>query len=269
MILREDFLSLQFFVFSSHKTMTQSLTNTLNMNGLKAIHCHRLSDLDLTKEDFLDMVDQYNRDNQHKLSVISIYRDPLDRFFSSFFQALSVDRFGRTELGLYEKLNNFHESVLYSEQLCRIQERFWYYCARFDSDDGVAESLKLICDIFNVQINEIHYRNDDGFTRNEFNDINLFVARFDILRENFIGQLSKLVGRELKGEGLDNMSSLKWYAPKYREFLRTISVPGFFIYNLYNSRRKLNDVFYPGLHEKILAEKLERYSLSRQRLAAP
>src|SRR5262245_16440019 len=188
MISDEDFLSLQFVVFSSHKTMTQSLTRTLNLNNLKARHCHQIRDLGLTTEKFLELVEQYNKLNHQKLKVISIYRDPLDRFISSFFQSLSVERFGGTELGVEEYLNNFHDSILYSEQFSQLQERFWYYCARFDGidrADGIGESIDAICDIFNAQISEIRYRKSDGFTKNEIKGVDLFVSRFDVLKEDF------------------------------------------------------------------------------------
>ena len=43
-----DFSSLDFLVYSSHKTSTQSLVSILQVNNYKAVHCHCINNLKLT-----------------------------------------------------------------------------------------------------------------------------------------------------------------------------------------------------------------------------
>ena len=42
MIFNQDLLNIEYLIFSSHKTATQSLVKTLNKNGFHTKHCHTL-----------------------------------------------------------------------------------------------------------------------------------------------------------------------------------------------------------------------------------
>ena len=181
----------------------------------------------------------------------------MERLISSFFQALSVEKWGRTEFGAEEKLVNFNESILFSEDFNSIMERFWYYCA---IKNEAHESLDLICDIYDIQQHELSFKQANIFTMNAFQIIDLFVSRFDILKENFSEGVSVLAGRPVV-EQIHNVASQKWYFQKYDEFRNNVHLPKVFIRNIYNSRRGLSDVFYPGLFDDILNKACERYGL--------
>lgn len=254
---KSAFMSLDFIVFSSHKTMTQSLKGTLNYNGFSCVHAHQPRNIELTNEQLRELSEEYYKHNNKKIKIISVYRDPMDRLISSFFQSLSVEKWGRTECGIEEELVNFNESILFSEDLNSIMERFWYYCA---VKNGVNESLDLICDIYDIQQNEISFQEEKIFAKNEFPNIDLFVSRFDILKDNFSEGVSVITGRHVV-EQIHNVASQKWYFKKYEEFKNNVQLPKVFIRNIYNSRRALNDVFYPGLFDNILNKTCERYGL--------
>ncbi|MFO1104047.1 MAG: sulfotransferase domain-containing protein [Methylocystis sp.] len=254
---KSTFMSLDFIVFSSHKTMTQSLSGTLNYNGFSCVHAHQPKHIDLTNEQLRELSEEYYQHNNKKLKLISVYRDPIDRLISSFFQSLSVDKWGRTEYGKKEELVNFSESILFSEDFNRIMERFWYYCA---VKNDVSEALDLICDIYDIRQNEISFQAEEIFTRNEFLKIDLFVSRFDILKDNFSQGASVLAGHPIDTQ-IHNVASQKWYVAKYEEFRNNVQLPNVFIRNIYNSRKALNEIFYPGLFDNILNKACERYGL--------
>jgi len=254
---KSTFMSLDFIVFSSHKTMTQSLSGTLNYNGFGCIHAHQPKHIGLTHEQLRELSEEYYKHKNQRIKIISVYRDPIDRLISSFFQSLSVDKWGRTEHGKKEKLVYFDESILFSEDINSIMERFWYYCA-VKSD--VNESLDLICDIYDINENEISFKAEEVFTRNEFSEIDLFVSRFDILKDNFSQGVSVIAGRPIV-EQIHNVASEKWYIEKYKEFRINVRLPKVFIRNIYNSRKTLSEIFYPGLFDNILNEAYERYGL--------
>ena len=39
----EELLGIDYLVYSSHKTATQTVVNTLRNNGFKSIHCHSIT----------------------------------------------------------------------------------------------------------------------------------------------------------------------------------------------------------------------------------
>lgn len=156
-----------------------------------------------------------------------------------------------------EKLVDFNESILFSEDFNSIMERFWYYCA---VKNGVNESLDLICDIYDIQQNDISFQEEKIFTKNEFPNIDLFVSRFDVLKDNFSEGVSVIAGRPVV-EQIHNVASQKWYFEKYEEFRNNVQLPEVFIRNIYNSRRALNEVFCHGLFDNILNQACERYGL--------
>ncbi|MFA6204992.1 MAG: sulfotransferase domain-containing protein [Methylocystis sp.] len=254
---KTTFMSLDYIVFSSHKTMTQSLKETLNYNGFSCVHAHQPKHIDLTNKQIMDLSEEYYKHNNKNIKIISVYRDPMDRLISSFFQSLSVEKWGRTEYGISEKLVNFNESILFSEDFNSIMERFWYYCA---IKTGVIESLDLICEIYDIQQNEISFQQEKIFTKNEFTNIDLFVSRFDILKDNFSEGVSAIIGRPVV-EKIHNVARQKWYYKKYEEFRNNVQLPKVFIRNMYNSRRALIEIFYPGLFDTILNKTCERYGL--------
>ncbi len=237
--------------------MTQSLKETLNYNGFSCVHAHQPKHIDLTNKQLRELSEEYYKINNKKLKLISVYRDPMDRLISSFFQSLSVEKWGRTEYGIDEKLVNFNESILFSEDFDSIMERFWYYCA---VKTGVIESLDLICDIYDIQQNEICFLEEKIFTKNEFPNIDLFVSRFDILKYNFSEGVSAITGRPVV-EKIHNAAPQKWYFKKNEEFRNNVQLPNVFIRNIYNSRRALSEIFYPGLFDDILNKTCERYGL--------
>ena len=85
---------IDFLIYSSHKTSTQSLVSILNLNKYKSIHCHHIRNLkvllnknqQVNKEMFIKALLNYININKKKLKIITIIRNPKDRLISSLFQ---------------------------------------------------------------------------------------------------------------------------------------------------------------------------------------
>jgi len=259
---RDDFLKLDYLVFSSHKTMTQSIKSTLNRSGLNCVHAHTLGNIELDDDKFRSFCLDYWHKNNRKLQIISVFRDPLERMTSSFFQSLSVEKFGRTTRGEEVSLRGLPvdqvmaQSVLLREDFDGIQQRFWYYSAVID---GFGESLEEFIRIFGVQHSQILFNPSFAFSKSEFEHVDLHVARFDMLKGAFLPSLEHLTGNKLTAS-LRNISSEKWYSRKYDEFRTRVRVPGVFLTNMYESRKLLCGIFYDD-YTALLKERLSEYGL--------
>lgn len=131
-----DFNDLDFLIYSSHKTSTQTLVNTININNFKSFHCHSLWNFTLNSykhiisnfknnevvsdKTFIQGLINYKNKNNKKLKIISIIRNPKDRLISSFFQTFSSD-----EINYFKKkLENVTISVKTEKELCILYEKF-------------------------------------------------------------------------------------------------------------------------------------------------
>ena len=107
-----DIESLDILVYSSHKTGTQTLVDTLNTGGLNTKHCHYLSHLEMDKEKFKELLGHYKNKNDKKLKIITVIRNPKNRLISSFFQSFHDDpiNFGwKNEFGTIIAISNVDE----------------------------------------------------------------------------------------------------------------------------------------------------------------
>lgn len=260
---REQFLKLDYFVFSSHKTMTQSMRVTLTHSGFNCAHSHRLSNLKLEESELESLCRDYLKRNGRKLRILSVFRDPIDRLISSFFQFLSVEKYGRTFKGRQVSLREMpfeqlkKESVLFLENFERIQERFWYYCA---TNDGMGESLQLPSEAFAIPQYSFHYDPTGIFCKNELDCIELYVVRFDLLKHDFQKGMENVLGHTLAPK-LANVTDNKWYTSAYTDFRKRMKIPRIFLVNMYESRRDLCNVFYPGEYQALLQQRISRYAL--------
>ena len=144
---------LDFLIYSSHKTSTQSLLTTLSNNKYKAVHCHSIQDLqcyknlnanNITKTSFIQALIDYKHINKQKLKIISIIRNPNDRLISSFFQSFSTD-----EIQLQNKNTKDTTISLNDEnKLCMLYEN----SIKNNLIPGQNESLDELSDIFRINI---------------------------------------------------------------------------------------------------------------------
>jgi len=83
--------NINYLIYSSHKTSSQSLKNTLNKNNFLTTHLHTID-----KNNYINFKNycyDYNKKNNKKLVIITILRNPFDRIKSSFFKHFIAIKF--------------------------------------------------------------------------------------------------------------------------------------------------------------------------------
>ena len=89
----------------------------------------------------------------------------------------------------------------------------------------------------------------------------LYLLRFDLFLLDPASLLQRIANAAItmsKPE-FNNISANKNYGKRYAEFKESLKVPNNIIRSMYESRRKLIDIFYPGQFDSILSAKLSRY----------
>ena len=118
MAFANELLNLDYLVYSSHKSGTQTLVHTLKRSGFRCKHCHYLPNIDLKSGDFTGYLESYFQRNKKKLDVITVFREPMERHISSFFQG-----YGSRPLRLKEVENEL-ETIIYKYTINQLQEKY-------------------------------------------------------------------------------------------------------------------------------------------------
>ena len=215
-----DFNELDFLVYSSHKTSTQSLLSIFCMNKYKSIHCHSLNDLKFnlvnspTKETFRQYLINYKNINNKKLKIITCIRNPINRLLSSFFQSFSSDE-------IY--FNNISEenttiSIKTEDELCIMYEEM----IKYSNLPGGMESLDELSIILDINILEkIENKTDYYYLDN--NLFELYVLDFNcVIDTNVLNYLNSILMLDLKILSSDNLSESKHYYNKYQSIKKKI-----------------------------------------------
>jgi hypothetical protein len=212
-----DFLSLDFLVYSSHKTSTQSLLNILNANNYKARHCHTIQNLKFTlnldhpvqKEQFIQYLLNYKIKNNRKIKILSCIRNPKDRLISSFFQSFHTDEINFRNI----KKNDTTISVKSEDELITMYEEF----IKKKKLPGNTESLDELSIILNINVLELLKKKEDHYYL-DHNLFELYVLDFNCIINNNINlkHLNNILNVDLKVLKTNNLSINKSYYNKYK-----------------------------------------------------
>ncbi len=252
MAFSKRLLNIEYLIFSSHKTGTQTLRNTLNSNGLSAIHCHRPIHIGIESGDFEAYVEKYNRCNSQKLNIISVFREPIERHISSFFQGYGTKPLNRKEV------ESELETIIYQYSIQELQALFISEL-RHNRLIGLPESIEEICRELALDVKTFTYSNTKRFGLYETDTIRLFLFRFDRLFDNPNEVLSYALHKKITTKSA-NQSESKWYRDIYKEFKQTLLLPKDMIVDIYEKKRDLIDLFYPNKYDYLLEKTLAKYS---------
>lgn len=245
-------MDFDYFVFSSHKTGTQSIVNTLRGNGQKAIHLHTTRNLDLSLDLFRDNLAKRKRERREKPKIITNFRLPVERHVSSFFQW-----YGTGVLKINKNLN-VEDTIISSYSISELNKAFISDLEK-SKLVGYKESIHEIFDIFSLKPSDLTV----GFlphsyqVNHELADIYFF--RYDELFKDFVRTLSSVLQIELAKENRKNISSEKWYHSKFFEFKNNFQIPGALIEKTYEYRKNLIDIFYPNSYETLMKRDIQTY----------
>ena len=252
-------VDLDYLVYSSHKSGTQTVTATLRRSGYRAVHLHRLSGRGMTAGTgaFESYLDDYCESRRGKLAVISTFRPPMERHISSFFQrhGVGVVREGLTASN--------EETIIARCSVGELQRMFIEQVAT-QSLPGYHESLHELCDEIAVTTGDLSFDLERGVGSFETDRIKLTLFRFDQLFGSFPDLLDSAMGRKFSAQ-LANMNEKQWYKPIQDEFKASLKIPTDVIEGLHATKRDLIELFYPGQYEDIVAAAISRYGTTPPR----
>ncbi len=251
LIFKNKLLSLDYLVFSSHKSATRSTRLSLSFNKFTCGHCHSLSNIDIKEGNFQKYLEKYFMINKKKLKVITIFREPIERHISSFFQG-----YGTRPLRLKEVRSEF-ETIIHTYSIKQLQKKFILEL-NDKSLIGYRESMNEISRELNIKPKELVYNPNKQFGLYETDIIELYFFRFDTFTANFSLLLTEITGTEIM-EKKGNISKTKWYKEIYSEFKASLVIPNHIISEVYNHKSDLISLFYPDSIELLLNQILTRY----------
>lgn len=199
---------LDFLVYSSHKTSTQSLLDIFSKSQLSAIHCHELNNLKLNHAQFMSLV------NHKKLKIITCLRNPFDRLRSSYFQTFHSDEI------IFKKIKSTHTTIM-SNDVSYLLKHFESLILS-DTLPHANESIWELQKIFNFSLDDLILRTSNQsyyhyYYQNEH--IELYVLDYDkIVSDSKLKYLKSIFDIDFC-EGSDNLSKDKITYDKYKKFI--------------------------------------------------
>ena len=211
---------LDYLIYSSHKTATQTIVHTLNENGFNSGYIHTIDQLWITfdhcrdktidevKQLFLDGLRQYKRNNGRKMPLITVIRNPVDRLISSFFQTYDTDQMHFKRVSpenttvqthnVYELLNMYEDHILHKNLKLR------------------QEALDEMSSVFDVSIiDNIEKRKGYDYFENDL--IELYIIDFPcVVSKNFLNYMNYALKTNLTKKVDSNTTETKRYKEKYK-----------------------------------------------------
>jgi len=243
-----------FLIYSSHKTGTQTLVATLRASSRTACHLHTLPALGLEAGggQFAALLGEWRRSHGRKQRVISVFRLPLERHISSFFQwhgsgAIRTGLVPSTEATVIARLDLSEQMALFEREL------------RQQTLVGYRDSLTEMAAELGLEWSTLHFSEREGCGRVETSDMEASLFRFDSLFADYPESMAQVVDLPLIPCST-NLSKHKWYSHKYADFKAALRLPANLIRNVYEDKRRLIDVFYPGRYDELLAVALGQHA---------
>jgi hypothetical protein len=247
-------IDLDYLVFSSHKTATQTIVHSLRTGGLNASHCHVVGHIGIENGNFLDFVTNYKLINKKPLKIISIYREPVERLISSFFQSFGSDPID------FKQVDSEKETLIYKNTVLDLQKIF-IEKLNAKKMPGFYESLGLLANELKIDVTSLQYDDEKRIGININENFNLYLIRFDHLISQFNLIISTIANKELQ-IAKANLSEKKWYYNKYQDFKASINIPVETIESLYDLNKKFICLFYKDQKDKLFRSVTEQYASS-------
>lgn len=251
----DNLLQLDYLVFSSHKSGTQTLVHSLISAGFKSRHCHLLENLEIENGQFKSFVKAYHKLNGKKLNIISTFRNPIDRHISSFFQWYGTRPLQRKEL------QHESETIIFQKSIPELQHQFIDELQN-DEHHGKEESIEVFCSELNINPRKLSFDPGKKMGVYENKRFRIYLLRFDLLFGDFEQIFSEITGRKIQQVN-QNIGNDKWYADKYLEFKQSLILPEKIIETIFESKKTLIDIFYPGKFDDLVSSAMEKYSVKK------
>jgi hypothetical protein len=238
--------NLDFFVYSSHKSGTQTLVSSLNASGAKSRHIHTLRNINLPEGSLPLILNNYLSKNNKKLNVITVFRNPFERHISSFFQW-----YGTRPLDLGQ-VKDIRETLIFKSSINKLQEIFLSEL-KAQSLTGFNDSLHEIFKELKICADDLKLFKHKKYGIYETEKIKIYFLRHDVFFNEFEILLNEICGLKIVQKN-KNMSSDKYYKEIYAEFKKSLSVPYEIISRVYDSKADLMRLFYESETELIISK---------------
>jgi hypothetical protein len=247
-------VEIDYLVFSSHKTATQSVKKSLKKSGLACEHCHHPLNIGLEIAEFSDFLEDYRRSTGERLKIISIFREPIPRHVSSFFQT-----HGWKPLGGKTRLEP-EQTKIY---LSNIDDLITQFNRELQDGSlrGRSEALRILCRALDLDTEDLNFDAEKKFGHLELDRAEIFILRFDLLMMDFSSLLEEVCKHPIQYEK-KNVTNDKWYSEKYKRFLEQLTIPEANVEYAYKQQREIIEVMYNGKFEEVLGSALRRYCRS-------
>jgi hypothetical protein len=240
---------IDFLVFSSHKTATQTVRRSLENAGRRVRHCHTLDHPDSPVAPGRLQEFAAASPASGRLQVISVFREPVGRLVSSMFQwhgagVLRTGQAATREDTLVHRLS--------------AEELRDYFVREYADGWGGAEAIPELAGEFGVGIGALRFDADRGIGSTSLDACDIHLMRFDQLVRNPAALLGTIVGAPIVVRAA-NLTDRAWYAATYRDFLERLVLPRALVERLYEERRELVDLFHPEGFDVVVHAAVARY----------
>jgi hypothetical protein len=243
-MIKKNLFNIDYLVFSSHKTATQSLVATFTNNNLRATHGHVLRHLDFKKGDFDAYVKEYSVKNNNRLNIVTVFREPVERCISSFFQSYGSDFID------FGHVSGIEETVLYNYNFNQLKELFLMEISG-KKLRGYDESVDILFNELEINWREEIVNSQQYFKIIEKPCFKIYFIKFDRLINAFDETVSQLINRNEILSIQGNISKKKWYNDIYLNFKEKIRISPEISDNIYEDKRSLINFFYPNEFDRL------------------
>ena len=200
--------SKKYYIYSTHKTSTQSLRLMFD----STCHIHRLCNAKYTKNEFINDLKKYVKNNNRKLKIITTLRIPSQRIISSYFQMRHTDE-------ISSKNVKENETTIMKNNVDFLVNNVknWIRNKKYPK-----ESLYEMMDIFNFTFEDIviNKKKNYGFYKN--NLMELYIIDFEsVIGEKKLQYLENIFGSKFIDKQA-NKSNEKIYYNKYKKVKQII-----------------------------------------------
>lgn len=256
----QSLLDLDYLVYSSHKTATQTVTETLKANGYTTTFCHSL-DRDMTRLNpgtFRWFLLDYHRKNGKKLDVVTTFRQPIERIISAFFQWYGQAIIFRGHVA------DVSQTIVATDSIPELQALFLQELR--EEVDGLGnrvrlrESIDQICGELGIATADLPFDPERHVGKLELEHCVIHTLEFDyLIRDDHLEELlSEITGKAVVRRDA-NISSRKWYYGVQTEFKSALTIPPDLVIGFFELRRALLEAFYPGRYDQLLESALHTY----------
>jgi Putative capsular polysaccharide synthesis protein/Sulfotransferase family len=219
-------LNLRTPVFHTHilnpQKLNQKITWKIEQSG------GRLSEKEVLKHGHLKvskyLVDTLQKESKNRhWKIITLVREPIGRNISAFFQNINT---------YYENfIEQYNEGLITRKE---IEEKFFNECSHNWPLDWLDKEIK---DVFGIDIYQESFPLSEGYKiYAKGNEFELMIIKMEDLNRCHKDAFRQFLGIENFSLSKKNIASDKIYSEIYNSFLSTLSIPNWYIEQMYSSK---------------------------------